>query len=140
MGLRFRRSISIIPGVRVNLGSKSMGVSVGNKYSGISYNTRTGTRTRLSAPGTGLSYTKKIGGGTKANNQSQVSTLVSTHQKNKWVAFWLCVCFGFFGAHKFYEGKTKTGLVYLCTMGFFGMGWMLDCILLLFKPTHYYIH
>lgn len=61
MGVRFRKSIKIAPGVKLNLGSKSAGISIGNKYGGVSYNTRTGTRARVSAPGTGLSYSSKIG-------------------------------------------------------------------------------
>ena len=31
MGLRFRKSIKILPGVKLNLGKKSAGVSVGTK-------------------------------------------------------------------------------------------------------------
>ena len=61
MGFRFRKSIKIAPGVRVNLGKKSVGVSVGGKYGGVSVNSRTGARARVSAPGTGLSYSQKIG-------------------------------------------------------------------------------
>ena len=59
--------------------------------------------------------------------------------KNKWVAFLLCLLLGFLGAHKFYEGKTGMGLIYLCTMGLFGIGWILDCVLILFKPNPYYV-
>ena len=36
-------------------------------------------------------------------------------KKNKWTAFFLCLFIGIFGAHKFYEGKTGMGIVYLCT-------------------------
>lgn len=61
MGLRFRKSIKIAPGVKLNLGSKSAGVSVGGKYGGVSVNSKTGARARVSAPGTGLSYSEKIG-------------------------------------------------------------------------------
>lgn len=60
MGLRFRKSIKIAPGVRANLGKKSVGVSVGGKRGGVSYNSKTGARARASAPGTGLSYSTKI--------------------------------------------------------------------------------
>lgn len=63
MGLRFRKSIKLAPGVKLNLGSKSAGISVGGKYGGVSYNSRTGARARVSAPGTGISYTTKVGGG-----------------------------------------------------------------------------
>lgn len=63
MGFRFRKSFKIAPGLKINLGGKSAGVSVGGKYGGISANSRTGTTGRASAYGTGLSYRKKLGGG-----------------------------------------------------------------------------
>ena len=59
--------------------------------------------------------------------------------KNKWVAFLLCLFLGYLGAHKFYEGKTGTGILYLFTFGLFGIGWFIDCIALLFKPNPYYV-
>ena len=56
MGLRFRKSIKLAPGVRVNLGKKSASVSVGGK--GAHYTvSSTGRRTSsVGIPGTGLSY------------------------------------------------------------------------------------
>ncbi|MBW3635023.1 MAG: DUF4236 domain-containing protein [Armatimonadetes bacterium] len=62
MGFRFRKSIRIAKGVRLNVGTKSLGISAGVKGARISTNTRTGTRATVSAPGTGLSYSTKIGG------------------------------------------------------------------------------
>ena len=60
MGLNFRKSIKIAPGVKLNLGKKSAGISMGGKYGGLSYNTKTGAKARVSAPGTGISYTAKL--------------------------------------------------------------------------------
>lgn len=60
MGLRFKKSFKVAPGVKINVGKKSMGVSVGGKYGGISTNTKSGSHMRVSAPGTGLSYTTKL--------------------------------------------------------------------------------
>ena len=60
MSLRFRKSIKLAPGVKLNLGKKSVGVSVGGKYGGVSYNSRNGARARVSAPGTGLSYSTSL--------------------------------------------------------------------------------
>lgn len=57
--------------------------------------------------------------------------------KNKWVAFFLCLFLGEFGIHKFYEGKILMGILYLCTGGIFGIGWIIDTIKLLFKPNPY---
>ena len=46
MAFRFRKSIRIAKGVRLNLGSKSVGVSAGVKGLRVSTNSRTGTRAR----------------------------------------------------------------------------------------------
>lgn len=59
--------------------------------------------------------------------------------KNKWVALFLCVCFGFLGAHKFYEGKIGMGILYLFTVGLCGIGILVDFIVLLTKPNPYYV-
>ena len=45
--------------------------------------------------------------------------------------------FGIFGAHRVYEGKIFTGLLYLCTCGLFGIGWLGDLIILLSQPGFY---
>ena len=58
---------------------------------------------------------------------------------NKWVALLLCIFLGWIGAHKFYEGKTGMGILYLFTWGLFGFGWFIDFIVLLFKPNPYYL-
>ena len=65
MALRFRKSIKVAPGVKVNLGKKSAGVSVGGKGAGLSFNSKTGARARASIPGSGISYSTKLGGDNK---------------------------------------------------------------------------
>lgn len=59
--------------------------------------------------------------------------------RNKWTAFFLCLFLGYLGAHKFYEGRTGKGLLYLITLGLFGIGWIVDTVVLLFKPNPYYV-
>lgn len=51
---------------------------------------------------------------------------------SRWFAFVLCVLFGVFGVHRFYTGKIGTGLLYLCTGGFFGIGYVMDIFSILF--------
>lgn len=60
MGLRFRKSIKIVPGVKLNLNKKSTSISFGGKRSGVTVNSKRGTSYRVSAPGTGISYTGKL--------------------------------------------------------------------------------
>ncbi len=50
--------------------------------------------------------------------------------KNRWVAAILCFFFGVFGVHRFYTGKIGTGILYLLTVGVFGIGWFVDLILI----------
>lgn len=38
---------------------------------------------------------------------------------------------GMVGLHLFYQHKTMKGLAYFFTLGFFGVGWLLDCLLML---------
>lgn len=47
--------------------------------------------------------------------------------------FFICLFGGWFGLHKFIEGKIGMGLLYLFTGGLVGIGWILDCIKYLIK-------
>ena len=60
-------------------------------------------------------------------------------EKNKWVAFVLCLFLGLVGAHKVYEGKILVGVVYIFTAGLFFVGWIIDLIAILMKPNPYYV-
>ena len=57
---------------------------------------------------------------------------------NKMVALMLCIFAGYVGAHKFYEGKTAMGVLYIFTGGLLLIGWITDCIAIAKKPGEYY--
>ncbi|MGI8437978.1 MAG: DUF4236 domain-containing protein [Chthoniobacterales bacterium] len=59
MSFRFRRSFSIIPGLKLNLGKKGASISVGPKGAKITVG-KTGLRATAGVPGTGLSVTKHV--------------------------------------------------------------------------------
>lgn len=71
MGLRFRKSVKIAPGVKLNLNKKSTSVTFGGK--GVHHTiSSTGKRTTtVGVPGTGLSYSKTS---TPKNQHSKVNT------------------------------------------------------------------
>ena len=58
MGFRFRRSIKILPGIRVNLGKHSTSISVGGRGAHVTLRSGRTARTTAGIPGSGLSYTE----------------------------------------------------------------------------------
>jgi restriction system protein len=58
---------------------------------------------------------------------------------NKWIAFFLCLFLGYFGIHRYYEGKVVTGIIYTLTFGLCGLGWLFDLVLILLKPNPYFV-
>ncbi len=72
-------------------------------------------------------------------NSNQMIGMRYGRPKNKWVALILCILLGYFGAHKFYEGKIGMGILYIFTCGLFGIGLIIDFIAILFKSNPYYV-
>ena len=58
-------------------------------------------------------------------------TTAASSPKNRWLALILCFFLGCFGVHRFYVGKIGTGILWVLTMGFFGIGVLLDLIVIL---------
>ena len=54
MGLRFRKSFKIFPGVKLNFNKKSIGLSFGTRGARVSVNSDGRKTTSLGLPGTGL--------------------------------------------------------------------------------------
>lgn len=73
------------------------------------------------------------------NNSNVVSGIVGRKQCDKWIALLLCIFLGFFGGHKFYEGKVGIGILYIFTLGLFGIGVIIDFISIICKSNPYYV-
>lgn len=64
MGFRFRRSVKIAPGLRLNFGKRGLSLSAGVRGSSVTFGPR-GTYSNVGIPGTGLSFRERIGGGSE---------------------------------------------------------------------------
>lgn len=82
MSFRFRKSIKIAPGVRINLSSKSASARVGPK--GLGYTVSTTGKKRLSAsiPGTGLSYSEVVSSQRQPTRSSPPRLLASQTERS----------------------------------------------------------
>jgi TM2 domain-containing membrane protein YozV len=64
-------------------------------------------------------------------NDLTVPTTMSS-PKNALLLVVLCLVFGVFGAHRFYVGKTGTGVIQLVTLGGLGVWTVIDLVIVLF--------
>lgn len=69
MGFRFRKSVKICKGVRVNFSKSGTSLSLGGKGHSTNFSNR-GTRVTVGVPGTGLSYSSLISSPSKSQRNS----------------------------------------------------------------------
>jgi len=50
--------------------------------------------------------------------------------RSRLIALLLCALLGYLGFHRFYVGKFATGILWLLTGGLFGVGYLVDTILI----------
>ncbi len=76
--------------------------------------------------GQGDSYVYKDTGQQAA---SYGTTFVVLKSSRSWLTtLLLCIFLGVFGAHRFYAGKIRTGVIWLLTGGCLGIGWIVDLV------------
>lgn len=75
MGFRFRKSVKLMPGVRLNIGKTGISASVGGKGATVNVGKR-GVRGTVGIPGTGISYSEDLTPG--RSKQSPISSQASS--------------------------------------------------------------
>lgn len=105
MGLRFRKSFKIAPGVKLNLNKKSTSVTFGGKGFHHTISSTGKKTTTVGVPGTGISYSKTSGGNrgkSSSSHTTQNSSFIPDppqqnnkkwHEKTGWIIFFLIVFF-----------------------------------------------
>lgn len=81
MGLRFRKSIKIAPGVKLNLNKKSTSITVGKKGAHYTVNSSGKKTASVGIPETGLSYSTSSGGGS-SKTKKKTSSNATANNKN----------------------------------------------------------
>jgi len=59
MGFRFRRSLRLAPGIRINLSKTGASLSLGRRGATLNFSGR-GTKATVGLPGSGLSYSEML--------------------------------------------------------------------------------
>lgn len=60
MGIRFRKSIKVLPGVRLNLSRSGVSASIGKPGATVNVGGRRGPRATIGIPGSGLSVSERL--------------------------------------------------------------------------------
>ena len=85
MGMRFRKSVKICKGVKVNFSKSGASLSLGGRGHSMNFGGR-GTRATVGIPGTGLSYSTKVGGSHKSRSSSHRSSASRSGSRSNAVA------------------------------------------------------
>jgi hypothetical protein len=83
MKLRFRRSIQVLPGVRLNLGKKGVSASIGPRGAKFTAGTR-GVTTTLGVPGTGVALTDHRRWGRPPKSSGEFENMTSGTEGTWW--------------------------------------------------------
>lgn len=154
MGLRFRKSFKIAPGVKLNLNKNSTSVTFGGRGAHYTINSKGKRTTTLGIPGTGISYSQTTGGTktSKKAKQKKGGTIMlqnqslqnqnsnfpheanddndgkKWYQKTVWIIVWICLCFpvGLFLMWKYADWKKPVKWVITAPI----LGYTFVCIII----------
>lgn len=137
MGIRFRKSVKIAPGLKINFNKNSVSATVGTKGAHYTVNSKGKRTASIGIPGTGISYVETKGGKkatpskkatTSSNNQryqrhnrtNKNNNGKKWYQKTGWIIVWLIMFFpvGIFLMWKYSNWKK---FIKIAITAFFGL-------------------
>lgn len=83
MGFKFRKSVKIAPGVKLNLNKKSVGVTFGGKGAHYTVNSSGKKTTSMGVPGTGLYYSNTSNGTSSSDDKKHDMKGGNTQMKSE---------------------------------------------------------
>lgn len=72
----------------------------------------------------------------KPEASNEPENIKTPEEKSLILRLFLCVFAGWFGIHKFLEGKIILGIVYIFTYGLFGIGYIIDIVRYVIQLLH----
>lgn len=78
MGFRFYRRIQIVPGVRLNFGTRGVSASFGHRGAWLTVGQHGRRRATLGFPGSGLYYTQQVGSGSSSARPAKAPSALRT--------------------------------------------------------------
>lgn len=82
MAFRFRKSMKVMPGVRLNFGKSSASISIGPKGAKKTISTTGRTTASVGIPGTGISYIASSGGRSRASTSRRSPKRIAPQSKH----------------------------------------------------------
>jgi hypothetical protein len=112
VGFRFRRSVKVFPGVRINLSRSGISTSIGMRGAHVTVG-HGKVRETIGLPGTGISYTQTQGTQQEARSEAQPAEVIEPLPKGTawrgwlWIALTIAILVAIF----FATGCTGNGIV-----------------------------
>lgn len=97
MGFRYRKSIKILPGVKLNISKSGFSTSIGGKGASLNVSSR-GTKVTTSISGTGISYSQYLSKPKRARKKAPTQPIQEAKRVRGRVGriiFWIVVVFFF---------------------------------------------
>lgn len=137
MGIRFRKSVKIAPGFKINFNKNSVSATIGAKGAHYTVNSKGKRTASIGIPGTGISYVETKGGRKKISSQKTAAPSAAQrypkhnksnnnnngkkwYQKTGWIIAWLIIFFpiGIFLMWKYSDWKKAIKIAVTTFFGF----------------------